>query len=204
MKALPIALAASLLPAVAAAGEPACAPDTCHPYAHRKFARTLVGFGAVPDPRSVNATLTAEIGGRPFSSAPPDIGAFSTGVAYSSTADLAGRFTVVGLGLFVKLDLTSLFIGGLWSADPPRNNFPFRLQVGDRLGIGASESFRRGSPTYVLLRPEVQYFLDLEIPLHEERIHSIVVRGAIDTAVNGADLFRWSVSLGLDYGWDNG
>lgn len=200
MRALPIALAVSLAPAVAMAADPQCSRDTCPPYAHSMFVRTLVGLGGVPGVQSANATLTAELGGRPFSQPPWDIGAFSTGIGFTSTTDLTGRFSLMALGLFAKMDLTHNFLSGLWSV-PPRRSFPFRLQIGARLGIAASESFSKESH-YVLVRPEMLYFLDLEVPVDDRRIHSILLRGALDTSVDTSDPFRWSLSIGLDYGWN--
>jgi hypothetical protein len=203
VKALAIALATSLVPAVAAAAEPACDREPCAPYAYRQLARTLIGFGGAPGLSSASATLTAEIGGRPFSGRPPNIGAFSTGVGFSSTTDLEGRFSVVALGIFVKMDLTSLFLSGFGSVYPP-SRFPVRLQAGGRLAFSVSDSFRNAAsaPPYVLLRPEMQYFFDVEVPLGKTRTYSLLARGAIDTSVNGSDLFRWSALIGLDYGWD--
>src|SRR5205085_12562188 len=136
-----------------------------------------------------------EIGHRPLG------GALGTGFAFSSATDVKGRYTVVTPGVFAKLDLTYLFLSGIWATTPP-NCFPFRLQLGARAGLGVSESIRRdpAPSTYVLVRPELQSFFDLEIPIDRDRVTSIVVRGSVDTSVNIQTLFRWALAIGLSYG----
>ncbi len=165
--------------------------------------RTLVGLGGVPslpkDDNTGNLVLTTEVGGHPLT------GALGTGVSISSTEDLKGLWSVVTPGIFAKLDLTYLFLSGLWACDPPPH-FPLRIQMGSRLGLGISESFRASADVpvdspYTLLRPELQSTLDFEMPLGGDRVYSLIARAAIDAPVNVSEVFRWSFSFGLGYGW---
>jgi hypothetical protein len=208
MRSLALVAAGMLVSSVALADEKPCEPaapggESGPPFAYPKMVRTLVGFGYVPklpsDDRTANVSLTEEIGGHPLT------GALGTGFSISSTTDLKGLWSVVTPGLFVKLDLTYLFLSGLWACSPSRI-FPFRLQLGGRLGLGISESTRPkgdvpGAAQYVLLRPELQSFFDVEIPIGTDRIYSVVGRGAFDGSVNLSDVFRWSFSMGINYGW---
>jgi hypothetical protein len=94
---------------------------------------------------------------------------------------------------------------GLWSYAPP-DHFGWRLQVGGRLGLGISQSTRPSADVpyavaYVLVRPELLDFVDLELPVGGCNAYSIVIRGATDTPVNLSSVFRWSVSAGVSYGW---
>lgn len=169
------------------------------PFAHDAFLRTFVGAGGLASGPSSNVIFGTEIGHRPLG------GGLGTGFAFSSATDVHGRYTVLTPGLFAKLDLTYLFLSGGWATTPP-NCFPFRLQLGSRLGLGISESFRStpAPSTYVLVRPELQPFFDVEVPLDRDRVYSIVVRGSIDTSVNLEAWFRWGVAIGLSYGWGDG
>jgi hypothetical protein len=215
MKRLAIVLVTLALPRVASAqdcdkqsnrvdtteGKPA-------PFDSPHMVRLLVGLGYVPslpmDDRSSNllpddTMITTEIGGHPLS------GALGTGVSISVTTDIRGYWTVLTPGLFAKLDLTYLLLSGLWRYTPP-DDFPIRLQAGGRLGLGVSQSTRPKSDVpnaeqYVLIRPELLDFLDLEIPLGGDRIYSFVLRGAMDTPINLSGVYRWGISAGLSYGW---
>jgi hypothetical protein len=177
------------------------APDADRPppFAYPKFVRTLAGVGGAPRIPTLNVVVTAEVGGRPLR------GAFGTGVSFSYAMDATGQYTVFSPGIFAKLDLTHVFLGGFWAIEPP-SDFPLRLQVGSRFGADVSESFQRSpfASTYALIRPELQSFVDVEVPIDAARTLSVVVRGALDTSVNLGDLFRWSASVGLAYGWSHG
>ena len=177
------------------------------PYAYSKFFQTLVGLGAAKGVGSTALVLTTEIGHHPLA------GALGTGFSLSSATAMDGRWTVITPGLLAKLDLTYVFTGGLWAAPPP-DDFPFRLQLGGRLGLGISESFPAKVPyasSYLLVRPELQPFLDIELLppiawacLPKDRVFSLIVRLAIDAPVNLGNVFRLSGSIGLNYGWGDG
>jgi hypothetical protein len=176
------------------------------PYTYPKFFQTLVGLGAANGAGSTALVLTTEIGHRPLA------GALGTGFSLSSATAVDGSWTVITPGLLAKLDLTYVFAGGLWAAPPP-DDFPFRLQLGGRLGLAMSDSFPTKTPygaSYLLFRPELQPFLDLEVLpfglacLPRDRIFSLIVRLALDAPVNLSDVFRFSGSIGLNYGWGDG
>jgi hypothetical protein len=203
------AIVAALVPATAAADDPAagdgefrCAERGAAktpPFAHNAFVRTFAGAGGLASGPSTNVVFGTEIGHHPLG------GALGTGFAFSSATDVQGRYTVLTPGVFAKLDLTYIFLSGIWATTPP-NCFPFRLQLGSRAGLGISESFRRDPApfTYVLLRPELQPFFDVEVPVDRDRVYSIVFRGLLDTSVNLETLFRWGFAIGLSYGWGDG
>ena len=93
----------------------------------------------------------------------------------------------------------------MWRFTPPYN-FPVRLQLGGRLGLGISESTRPSADVpnavpYTLIRPELQDFVDVEVPVGPLHHYSFVLRGAIDTPVNLSSVFRWSFAAGVNYGW---
>jgi hypothetical protein len=174
-------------------------------FSHQYFVRTLVGGGqatSLPaDDRSANTNLTFEWGSFPL------MGSFGTGFSLSSALDGKEQWSVVTAGIFAKLDLTYLFISGLLGRTTPSPSFPYRLQFGGRLGVAASQSYRPthdvpDTSSYTLVRPETESFFDFEKSLDAAAAYSLVVRGALDTSVNLSSLFRWSVSLGLNYGWD--
>lgn len=211
-----LVLAALALPRLASAqSEPASSSEAGDvtkyqaPFEYPHAVRMLVGLGYVPslpsDDRSSkylpdNMVMTAEIGGHPLS------GALGTGFSVSTAMDVRGLWSVLTPGLFAKLNLTYLFLTGLWTYGPPPPAFPFRLKVGGRLGVGISQSTRPSgdvpnAATYVLIRPELLDFVDIEWPLGSDRAYSFVARGALDTPVNLSSVFRWSVSAGLSYGW---
>jgi hypothetical protein len=212
---LPLAAAIGLAPSTAAAddggshgriGEDTSTPFP--PYAYPFFTQVLAGVGAAPTGGAPNrpgvaVAFTTEIGHRPFGAA------LGTGFSISEATEVSGAWTVVVPGLFAKIDLAYLFAGGLWTSRPP-DSFPFRLLLGGRVGLAVSESFPSrtqvpfGSP-FMLVRAELQPFLDFEWPpcFVKDRAFSLVVRGALDTSVNLSDVFRWSASLGLNYGWDH-
>jgi hypothetical protein len=205
MKGVAVLLAGVLAPGLCFAQESA-------PFARVWTARTLVGVGSVPrlpsDDRTGNFVMTAEVGHHPFPDG-KEGGALCTGFSLSSATDFYGLWHVVTPGLFAKLDLTYIFLSGLWAypLEPDERNVPFRAHLGGRLGLGISESSRPAAEVpyasqYLLIRPELLSFVDLEVPLGSERVWSLVARGGVDTGVNLGTVFRWSVSAGLDYGWD--
>jgi hypothetical protein len=170
------------------------------------FFKGFVGLGAVPhapaDDNKVSAVTTAEIGAFPLH------GAFATGLSVSSASDWEGHWMVLTPGLFGQIDLTYVLLSGLYAYEPPPK-FSFRLAIGSRIGLGISESFRpsdsnpteKYAPSYMLLRPEMMTYLDLEVPIPGCRYYAIVGRGALDTAVNMSNLFRWSGAIGLRSAW---
>jgi hypothetical protein len=211
-----LAFLVALTPGVAHAdGEP-CAPAKPCTHAASEVdplfpnpmvLRTLVGMGAAfqlpADDRAAAAFITAEVGGHPLT------GAFGTGFSVSTAIDFRGLWSVFTPGIFAKLDLTYLLLSGLWRVAPSPESFSWaHVQVGGRLGLAISESKRPSeipySTQYFLLRPELETFLDVEWA-HCKRLRDIgltpMIRGALDTSVNYSDMFRWSVSLGLNYGW---
>ncbi|HEY4014463.1 MAG TPA: hypothetical protein VGM06_14075 [Polyangiaceae bacterium] len=203
------ALALALLtPALARAADPPAAPpqetdaSPPPPFVYPALVRTLVGLGRATrlpkDDDAPSVVMTVEVGEHPLG------GALGTGISLSSALDSKGLWSVVTPGLFATLDLTYLFLSGLWAYEPPP--FAGRLRVGSRLGIAVSESYRPSgdvpyAPPYMLIRPELQSFVDLEWPLDRRQVYSLVGRAAIDTSVNLSDAFRWSFSAGIDYAW---
>jgi hypothetical protein len=157
------------------------------------YARMVVGVGGLMDVPATDLVLTAEIGHRPFQ------GALATGGSFSSASDLAGSWAAITLGAFAKLDLTYLFLSGLWSKQPAPST-PIRVQLGSRIGITASDSFGL-TPLYTLVRAEMEPFLDLEFPLDAKHTYGFVFRSALDTSVSFNAVFRWSFAIGFSYGW---
>ncbi len=191
-RALVLIVSITLAPSVAFADAPHDAAPR-ETFAQPNYVRTLVGFGGVPDVPSANMVLTMEVGHRPF------LGALATGASFSSVSDLTGAYTVETLGVFAKLDLTYVICSHFW-ARHPSPSLPVRVQLGSRIGLGVSDSFGL-TPSYVLVRAEMQPFVDIEVPLDVHHTYSFVVRGALDTSVNFNALFRWSASIGFTYGW---
>jgi hypothetical protein len=203
MKALAVVAANLLLPAVAAAADSAAGPADPG-YTYPRFVHTLLGAGGVPTlpvgDRTGNVVLTTEIGGHPLT------GALGTGFSLSETLDMKGQWSVFTPGLLAQLDLTYLAATALYTYLPPRTSLA-HLQVGGRLGLAFSESSQPSvayEPSYELLRPELQPFVDLDVPvtwLGRGRHDSLIFRGAVDCPVNLSSIFRWSLSVGLSYGW---
>lgn len=204
----PLTLALLLAARSSGAGPtPLCEPSsdvTVPPFAPKWFARTLVGSGAAwqtpLDDRGPDLAETAEFGAYPLG------GALAAGVSLSNASDLKNLWAVTTPGIFAKIDLTYWFLTGMYSCAPAPRRFPFRVQLGSRIGLGISESFRPLSDVpdvspFKLLRPELLSFVDAEFPVPPEKHYAIVVRGGVDTSVNLSSLFRWSVSLGLAYAW---
>jgi len=163
-------------------------------FAQPWYVRTLAGFGQLSDVQSSSdLVLTTEIGHRPF------FGALATGASFSSSTDMNGAWTAVVVGAFAKVDLTYLFLSGVWSRRPPPSAWP-RFQLGSRLGMAVSDSFGV-KPLYTLVRAEMEPFLDVEIPLDDDHVYAIVARFALDTSVSFNALFRWSGAIGFSYGW---
>lgn len=201
MKWLPLLLVAHSMSSIASA-DPVAAVSKAPPFAPRGYVRALLGLGGAQRIDGHNMSLTADFGARTFN------GVFSSGFSTSVATDLAGHWFVVTPGFFIQLDLTYLFLSGLWAQEPP-SDFPFRLQVGSRIGLDVSDSFpsREQQPyasNYLLLRPALHSFVDLEKPLDKNRLFSAVVRVAVDTPIALTDLFRWSVSIGISRGWGDG
>jgi hypothetical protein len=173
--------------------------DSCLSFAYPRYSRLLVGVGGATLVRGAALNLTAEVNPNFFS------GTFSSGYSLSLATDFQ-RWLVVVPGLFVQWDLTYLFLSGLWTTAPPKT-FPFRIHVGARVGMAISVSFpsEEASPhasPYLLLRPELQPFVDLEVPIDQWRIWSVIVRAAVDAPVGADSVFRWSVSAGISKGFD--
>jgi hypothetical protein len=171
------------------------------------FFRLLAGGGGVPrlpdDDRAGNVVYTAEIGHRPV--AGNTGGALSTGFSISSAADAKSQWSVITPGLFAQLDLTYVLLSGLWARIPP-SAFPVRLELGSRLGLGISQSFRPQqdlpyAQSFLLLRPELMSYLQVDVPLDKRHEYVLLARGAIDTSVNLGELYRYSFTGGFAYCW---
>jgi hypothetical protein len=98
-----------------------------------------------------------------------------------------------------------VLLSGLWARVPP-SSFPVRLNLGSRLGVGISESFRPQqdlpyAQSFLLLRPEVMSYLQVNVPLDDRHQYVIVARGAVDTSANLGELYRWSFAGGFAYCW---
>ena len=186
----------------ARAADPDASPP--RPYTYPFFFAAYAGAGSAATPAGLGAGGTWELGHRPFG------GALSTGFSTSWMSDVTGRWTVVTPGLLAKLDLTYIALSGFWSRTP-KPTFPLRVHAGARVGVGFSWSSQniaatatdayQLSSTYMLVRPEMETFVDVERPLGVRRTWSVLLRGALDTPVTYDDLFRWSVSIGVSYAW---
>ena len=192
-----------LLPSVAGAQdiENSCRVPGAERFACQDYARFLAGIGQANElpryDRAPSSSLGLEIGHYPVS------GALGTGLSLSWSADAAGRWSVIALGVYISVDVTYLLMSSFWAIEPPPP--PFRLRVGARLGIAVSESTAPPStaePSYTLVRPEMQPFVDLEIPLARDNIYAFFIRGAFDGTVNLEEVLRWTTSIGLAYGFD--
>jgi len=189
----PVAIALLLWPATARAGDAAT-------FAPPWFFRILAGMGSVPNlplgDNTANMIGTVEVGGHQLS------GAFASGLSFSTTADMLGGWIVIVPGVFGQLDITYLLLTGFWAEEPPPY-FPVRLQIGSRLGMACSESFRTDAtyaPPYRLYRPELGSYLDLDVRLPGGS-QFLVFRAGVDTSINTETLYRWSGSVGLSSSW---
>ena len=152
--------------------------------------------------RVASTSLGFDVGHHPLD------GALGTGFSMAWMTDARAYWSVMTIGIFASMDLTYIFSTGLWHYDAPSlHELPFRIRLGDRLGIGISQSRTPPpsgasyQPTYVLVRPELESYIDIEIPFDGGR-YAVFERTAVDTSVNLGELFRWSASLGLSYGFD--
>ncbi|MGH7440099.1 MAG: hypothetical protein ACRENE_30785 [Polyangiaceae bacterium] len=179
----------------------ACDADSGHDY--KWFARLVTGAGATPstplDDSSDFFAWTGEVGARPLGRV------LATGVSFSQGQDVLGLWSVWSVGLFAEIDVTFVLLSGLWAYEPPPR-FPFRLDLGSRLGVAYSQSSRpasdvEGGPQYNLIRPETQSYLELAVPLGEARMLSVMLRGAVDTSVNYETAFRWTGLAGVELSW---
>jgi hypothetical protein len=175
------------------------------PFAWPRSMRVLFGLGSALQGGGGETVVTAEFAAHTLS------GAFSTGLSVSTAEDFGGRWNVSTLGVFGKLDVTYLILGCGWLRDPS-TTFPVRLQVGARFGIGVSTSLPATGtvdplPPYVLIRPELEPFVDVEVPIfpdRTERRYSLVFRFGADAPTSLNSFFRLSASVGLSYGWAGG
>jgi hypothetical protein len=173
-------------------------------YSRPGLVTTFAGLGGSPTDKYPNAVLTIEIAHRPFG------GALTTGISLSSATELDGTWNVITPGLVAKMDLTYVALSGFFSHDP-KPDFPIRFHVGARVGMAVSQSWVHIEPSttssyelkssYVLVRPELESFLDVEVPFGKKRAYSLVGRVAFDTPIAGDTLFRWSLACGLGYSW---
>ncbi|MBK7864202.1 MAG: hypothetical protein IPJ65_37520 [Archangiaceae bacterium] len=177
------------------------------PLADARFTRYfhfLAEGGGVPSvEKSGHLGTSVDWGLYPFD------GAFSTGMSAQLGAAITGpRWVLFQLGLFARLDLTWLLLTGFWRDDGAPDRFPFRVQVGSRLGIDWSQSTltlpgQEGGTSYTLLRPVLHSFLDLQLPLpgHDWGQHAVFVRASVDTPVNLSTVIRWGLSVGFALGY---
>lgn len=170
------------------------------PYSWAKNVTAYVGAGGVPNWHGSYFIFTADWGLHPFD------GAFSTGTSASFAVDWHRTWLLGALGVFVQLDLTYLFLSGLWAVDPPAD-FPFRLQLGSRVGVDVSESYQTrpelAEPqSYVLVRPALHSYVDLEFPIPGARHFCLVLRAAIDTPASLGTIYRYNFSLGFSGGYE--
>jgi hypothetical protein len=176
----------------------------CRPYVYPRALRVLAGVGSVPLVAGSSANLGVDYSPHSFSGSDVRGGALATGLSASFDFALDGRWLAVAPGLFVQVDLTYLALSRLLVGEPP-SDFPVRVQVGSRLGIGLTRSFPPrdvlpwASP-YFLIRPEVRWFLNLEFPLDRWRVYSFVLSGALDTRASQSGVLRWSICAGLSWG----
>ncbi len=199
-----LAFAVSVTPLVARAEGPAGSEDDR--FARDGYFRVVAGAGRavqVPlDDNNASSTLSFEIGHYPLG------GALGTGFSHVVDGGFKGYWSVVTPGIFAALDLTYLMMSGFWRS-PPEPHY-FRLRLGARLGLGISQSttpivygnLGPTAPAYVLARPELEPFFDVEVLCPKHREYAAFIRASADTGVNLVEMYRWSVALGLSYGFD--
>lgn len=188
------ALAAALLLSVSAS---AAAPAG---YSTPKNVTAFVGAGGVPNWHGSYFIFTTDWCLHPFD------GAFSTGTSFSIAADFHQTWSLGSAGVFVQLDLTYLFLSGLWAVQPPAT-FPFRIQLGSRVGVDVSRSEQTRpelteKQVYWLLRPVLHSYLDVEVPIPGARHIAIVLRAALDTPASLGTIYRYNFSLGVSWGYE--
>jgi hypothetical protein len=171
----------------------------CPTFVQARFLRLVAGGGGLFLGSGGHGDVSIDFGFHPFA------GAFSTGIWTSGA--FAEHWLVVSGGIFMQLDLTYVAVSGLWSHNP-RATWPFRVQVGGRLGLDGSRSVQPrpelpDPPPYQLMRPAVHAYVNIEVPLtdHAPRL-AWVLRGTVDLSVNLLTAFRWNVSTGLSFGFD--
>jgi hypothetical protein len=173
------------------------------PFSFPYFAGMFVGGGGVPLLPRPFVTTTAEIGQHPLT------GALLSGLSVSS-ATSGNEWSVLTPGIFARIDLTYLFRSGFWTVEPTPSWIHFDL--GARIGLGLSQSFQhiplaKAESDYSLIRPELQSTFDCEMwpfasaPFPRARHYALVVRGALDNSVDLGQVLRWSLAMGLHYGW---
>lgn len=169
-------------------------------YDHAAHVRATYGAGVVVDAPHFTHVLGVEVDHHPL------CGALSTGLAFAAT--FGPTFYVLTPYLFARFDLVYPFASGGWDSWVSRRYTPppvrVRVHVGFGLGLDASESHPPVStpePSYVLVRPVAQPFLDVEIPVANQ--HTFVARGAWDTSVSSllGTPWRFSVSFGWSFGF---
>ncbi len=176
------------------------------PFIRNNYIHTFMGGGGSPKITTAFLVTTFEIGRHPFrareENSPKAItfGAFSGGGSVSVGEDPSGKLFYASLGLRFAVDLTYVFLSGLWSTVDFDQCFPFHFTLGERLGVAGTESFGV-SPSYVLLRVEAQTALDLEIPFGSRRQHSLLFRAAVDSSVALDSTFRWIAQFGYAFAW---
>lgn len=176
------------------------AANAAGPYSYPKYITAFAGAGGVPLYSGAYFIHTVDWGLHPFD------GAFSTGTSFSVAADFHRVWSLGAAGVFVQLDLTYLFLSGLWAVQPPAH-FPFRVQLGSRVGldVSRSEMDRPELPEpeiYWLVRPALHNYVDVEIPIGSARRFTLVLRAAIDTPANLSTVYRWNFSIGGSWGYE--
>ena len=186
------------------------------PYILHNYIQTFFGMGGSPNVSTPILMTTFEIGRHPFRSYRSSqtfdgkpvtdrrtitFGAFSAGGSIAAGVDPGGRLLYVGGGLRFAIDLTYVFLSGLWSTVDFDQCFPFHVTLGERLTLAYTDSSSI-TPAYDLLRVEAETALDLEIPFGARRQHSFIVRGAIDSSVALDSTFRMLVQIGYGFAWE--
>ncbi len=169
------------------------------PYGHDYHVRLLTGLGGTPETGFPTFVVTtAELGHRPFE------GALSTGIAFSSALELNGLWSIITPWLFSRIDLTYAVASKMWERQPAYVWWP-RVMLGFRAGLDVSESFRTkvstGEKSYVLARPVAQPSLEVEVPCKWIPF-AVNGRAALDVTPGFELVFRYTLSLGITYGWD--
>jgi hypothetical protein len=207
-----IAIALLLLaPAARAQTQTLDTPYILHDYIH-----TFFGMGGSPNVTPPILITTFEIGRHPFrswrSSRTFDgkpvtdrrtitFGAFSAGASLAGGWDPGGQLLYAAAGLRFAIDLTYVFLSGLWSTVDFDQCFPFHVTLGERLTIAYTDS-RSIKPAYDLARVEAETALDFEVPIGRRRQHSVIVRGAIDSSVALDSTFRMLIQVGYGFSWE--
>ena len=186
------------------------------PFILHNYLHTFFGMSKSPNVSTPMMLTTFEIGRHPFRAYRGNetydgrklneartitFGAFSAGGVVASGYDPAGKLFYLSLGLRFAVDLTYVFLSGLWSTVDFDQCFPFHVTLGERLTLAYTNSWNI-YPAYELVRVEAETALDLEFPFGARKQHSLIFRTAIDSSVALDTTFRFVGQIGYGFSWE--